>query len=136
MFRASQELVNASKANLATSLSLATRSIEDAADLVRRQLTVAMAMMDARRRTPVSAGGDSAVPARELAKRDEDRERQLQTILDLSCQSLEVTTKAQTELVRLIQDNWDNFQHMSRAMMIHPDPTAGEAATPRAFRRA
>lgn len=134
MFRSPDYLINASEANLQTSMSLATRSIEDAAELVRRQLVVAMTLAGEEAAALKSVSRDTAVPVRGgRAERNECRKRQLQNILDLSCQCLEVTAKAQTELVRLIQDN---FQNMSEAMRFSPDAPAGAHGTPKALKRA
>lgn len=133
MFRSPEYLINASKANLQASMSLAARSIEDAAELVRRQLKVAMAMAGNGSGTLKSVSGDAAAPVRSRAEHNECRDRQLQNILDLSCQCLEVTAAAQTELVRLIQDT---FQNLNEAMKINPDGPAGEHGTPRALKRA
>ena len=134
MFRSPEYLMNASKANLQTSMSLATRSIEGAAELVRRQLTVAMTLAGDETASLKPVSGAAAAPVRAgLAERNVCREKRLQNILDLSCQCLEVTAKAQTELVRLIQDN---FQIMNEAMRFGPDAPAGTHGTPKALKRA
>ena len=109
MFRSPEYLINASKANLQASMSLAARSIEDAAELVRRQLKVAMVMAGNGTGTLKSVSGDAAAPPCRRAEHNEYRDRQLQNILDLSCQCLEVTATGQTELVRLIQDTFQNL---------------------------
>lgn len=134
MFRSPEYLMNASKANLQESMNLATRSIENAAELVRRQLTVAMTLAgeETNNLKPVSGATGDSVRGGQVGH-NECRERQLQSILDLSCQCLEVTAKAQTELVRLIQDN---FQHMNEAMRFNPDALASAHGTPRGLKRA
>ena len=133
MFRSPEYLINASKANLQASMSLAARSIEDAAELVRRQLKVAMAMAGNGSGTLKFVSGDAAASVRSRAEHNECRDRQLQNILDLSCQCLEVTAAAQTELVRLIQDT---FQNLNEAMKINSDVPAGAEGTPKALKRA
>lgn len=133
MFRSPEYLINASKANLQASMNLAANSIEDAAELVRRQLAVAMAMTGHGSATSKSTSGDAAAPVQGLAGRNQCLDRQLQSILDLSCQCLEVTATAQTELVRLVQDT---FQNLNEAVKIKPDTPDVADGTPKALKRA
>jgi len=123
MMGSQEYLMDASRANLRTSVNLASRSIEAAAQLVRRQLNVAAMMTEESAealRAVASAGADPIV---ELAERQDAYERQLQKILDLSCQCLEVTAQAQADLVRLMEDN---LQNMDEA--VHLKPASEEAA--------
>ena len=127
MMGSQEYLMDASRANLRTSLNLASKSIEEAAQLVRRQLNVAATMTEESAeilRAVASAGADPIV---ELAERQDAYERQLQKILDLSCQCLEVTAQAHADLVRLMQDN---LQNMDEA--VHLKPASEEAAAAKA----
>ena len=123
MMGSQEYLMDASRANLRTSLTLASKSIEDAAQLVRRQLNVAATMTEDSAETLRAISGTGADPITELAERQDAYERQLQKILDLSCQCLEVTAQAQAELVRLMEDN---LQNMDEAVHLKP---AREGAT-------
>jgi predicted transcriptional regulator len=124
----SQEyLMDASRANLRTSLNLASKSIEEAAQLVRRQLNVAATMTEESAETLRAIAGAGANPITELAERQDAYERQLQKILDLSCQCLEVTAHAQADLVRLMEDN---LQNMDEA--VHLKPASEESAAAKA----
>jgi phasin protein len=124
MMGSQEHLMNASRANLRTSLTLASKSIEDAAQLVRRQLNVAATMTEESVETLRAIAGNGADPIAELAERQDAYERQLQKILDLSCQCLEVTALAQAELVRLMEDN---LQNMDEAVHLLP---ASEGSAP------
>jgi hypothetical protein len=117
MMGSQEYLMSASRANLQTSLDLASKSIEDAAQLVRRQLNVAATMTEESAATLRAIAGNDASPVTELAQRQDAYERQLQRILDLSCECLEVTARAQAELVRLMEDN---LQNMDEAMHLKP----------------
>lgn len=129
-----EHCVNASKANLQASVSLATKSIEDAAQLVRSQLQVAMTMTEKGADILKSVSIRGVDPVAGLAEHHGACERQLREILNLSCLGLEVTAKAQTELVRLIQDN---FQNMSEVLSVAPGPSTGdEDSRPLALKRA
>lgn len=131
MMGSQEHLMNASRANLRTSLTLASKSIEDAAQLVRRQLNVAATMTEESVETLRAIAGNGADPIAELAERQDAYERQLQKILDLSCQCLEVTALAQAELVRLMEDN---LQNMDEA--VHLLPASERSAPARAMSHA
>jgi hypothetical protein len=129
MMGSQEYLMDASRANLRTSLSLASRSIEEAAQLVRRQLNVAATMTEESAETLRAIAGTGADPITELAERQDACERHLQKILDLSCQCLEVTARAQAHLVRLMEDN---LQNMDEAVHLKPaseESTAAKAVT-------
>jgi hypothetical protein len=127
MMASQEHLMNASRANLRTSLALASKSIEDAAQLVRRQLNVAATMTEESAEALRVIAGNGAGPVTELSERQDAYERQLQRILDLSCECLEVTARAQAELVRLMEDN---LQNMDEAVHLKPDALAAESGTP------
>jgi hypothetical protein len=128
MMGSQEYLMDASRANLRTSLSLASRSITEAAQLVRRQLNVAATMTEESAETlRAVANNAGADPIVELAERQDAYERQLQKILDLSCQCLEVTAQAQADLVRLMEDN---LQNMDEA--VHLKPASEEATAAKA----
>ena len=125
MMGSQEYLMNASRANLRTSLDLASRSIEDAAQLVRRQLNVAATMTE----ESVETLRGAARPITELAERQDTYERQLQKILDLSCQCLEVTAQAQAELVRLMQDNLQNMDEAVHLQLADERPAPAKFMT-------
>ena len=127
MMGSQEYLMDASRANLRTSLSLASKSIEEAAQLVRRQLNVAATMTEESAETLQAITSAGADPIVELAERQDVYERQLQKILDLSCQCLEVTAQAQADLVRLMEDNLRNMDEA-----VHLKPATEETARPKA----
>jgi bacterioferritin-associated ferredoxin len=120
-----EHCVNASRANLQASLNLATKSVEDSAQLVRHQLKVAMTMTEEGAGILEGVSSHDVDPVAGLAEHHGVCERQLRKILDLSCRCLEVTARTHTELVRLIQDN---FQNMSEALAVAPAAPAGNDA--------
>jgi predicted urease superfamily metal-dependent hydrolase len=118
MMGSQEYLMDASRANLQTSLALASRSIEEAAQLVRRQLNVAATLTEEGVQTLRAVAEHGDYPVTQLAERQDAYERQLQKILDLSCQCLEVTARAQAEMVRLMEDNLQNMDeavHLKQA---------------------
>jgi len=126
--------VSASRANLQASVSLATKAIEDAAQLVRNQLQVAKTMTAEGADILRGISSSAVDPVAGLAEHQGACERQLQEILNLSCRCLEVTARAQTELVRLMQDN---FQNMIEALSVAPArPASHEHHRPLALKRA
>lgn len=112
MMGSQEYLMDASRANLQTSLTLASRSIEEAAQLVRRQLNVAATLTEEGAQTLRAVAEHGDYPVTRLAERQDAYERQLQKILDLSCQCLEVTARAQAEMVRLMEDNLQNMDEV------------------------
>ena len=123
MMGSQEYLMDASRSNLRTSLNVASKSIEEAAQLVRRQLNVAATMTEESAETLRAVASAGAGPIVELVERQDVYERQLQKILDLSCQCLEVTAQAQADLLRLMEDN---LQNMDEA--VHLKPTSEGAA--------
>ena len=124
MMGSQEHLMNASRANLRTSLNLASRSIEEAARLVRRQLHVAASMSEENAAALKAIADGDGGPVMEFAGRQDAYERQLQQILDLSCQCLEVTAQAQADLVRLMEDNLEN---MDEAVHLRTGPARSTA---------
>lgn len=118
MMGSQEHLMNASRANLRTSLNLASQSIEEAAQLVRRQLNVAATLTEENAESLRVIAESHDYPIAELAERQDSYERQLRKILDLSCQCLEVTARAQAELVRLMEDN---LRNMDEAVHVKAD---------------
>ena len=129
MMGSQEYLMDASRANLRTSLSLASKSIADAAQLVRRQLNVAATMTEESAETLRAVASAGAGPIVELAERQDAYERQLQKILDLSCQCLEVTAQAQADLVRLMEDNLQNMDEAVHLKPVSEEATAAKAGT-------
>jgi hypothetical protein len=129
MMGSQEYLMDASRANLQTSLNLASRSIEEAAQLVRRQLNLAATMTGDSTETLRAITRAGANPFIELAERQDAYERRLQRILDLSCLCLEVTAQAQADLVRLMEDNLQNMDEAVHLKAANEEPAAAKAVT-------